>query len=115
MRALFLICLLALAGCSHTRNSSRYMPSDVARLEETVSILQDEIALLTRQISQRRDDPRRWKADPAAAARARDSYPHAQRVRDLQTMVEILERRKAALAAEYAAYPQGVIDTFGPP
>jgi predicted RNase H-like nuclease (RuvC/YqgF family) len=101
MRAFFLIFVLALAGCCHTETARRDMPSDLAQLEEAASILQDEIAILQRGITNLHSQVSQMDS---SVTRARESYSHDKRVRDLQTLVEILERRKAALTAEYMAY-----------
>ena len=77
------------------------MPSDLASLEEAASLLQDEIAILKRGITNLHS---RVTPIDASVARASESYTRTERVRDLQTLVEILERRKAALTAEYMAY-----------
>src|ERR1043166_6465979 len=97
MRALFLICVVALTGCSHTGTARRDMPSDPAQLEQAASILQEEITILQRDITNLHS---RVSQVDSSVTRVRVSYPRDKRVRDLQTLVEILERRKAALIAE---------------
>ena len=109
---LFIFSVMVLAGCCHTQSARRNMPSDAAKLEESVSLLQEEIAILTKHLSiitrveglPEAERQQRVTAAAAAAAVADASYSHAQRVRDLQAIVEILERRKAALSLQEKDY-----------
>ena len=105
-----IIILVSALGCRHGHGSWRHVPPKVERLEEAVVILQEEIDLLTRNINRvLKEEP---GPVPAGVARARKAYPQSQRIRDLRTMLEILERRRFALDSELKAYANEVYDRF---
>jgi hypothetical protein len=109
MRTLVLILSLLLAGCAHHRRLP--LPHNP---EGAISLLQQEIALLERQLTELRRDRRvEFGERKQAMEKARQSYSQTQRDRDTRTIIEILERRKAALSAEFQAFHDGTVyDTF---
>ena len=110
MRFLLPITLLALAiGCRNGHSSWRNIPPNEERLEEAAAVLQEEIDLLTRNVKRIREEP---GPKPPSASQARNAYSQSQRIRDLRTMLEILERRRSALSSEIRAYGETVYDRF---
>jgi hypothetical protein len=103
--------LLHQVGCAHPQNAWRNPGADVEKLEDIAKLLQKETEIMARQLERMQQAallPQVREETLAAAAGAHAAYSQKDRRRDLHTLIDILEKRKAALRAEIDAYNRGL-------
>jgi hypothetical protein len=93
-----------LAGCAHRPTALPHNP------EGHIRALAEEIQIMEVTLREyRRRYPDMLTGSEQAMRAARDAYPESQRARDTQTVIQLLERRKAALSAELSEVNKGRI------